>query len=112
ADSDTETFVAVKAFVDNWRWEGVPFYLRTGKRLAESTHLLTVAYAQPPRRMFPLSCDQVVEAFGRDHLTFELGEPGTITSSFLAKVPGPTMQLGDAHHEANYDSHGDAQAGV
>src|SRR5262249_10513238 len=112
ADSDTETFVAVKAFVDNWRWEGVPFYLRTGKRLAESKHLLTVAYAQPPRRMFPLSCDQVVEAFGRDHLTFELGEPGTITSSFLAKVPGPTMQLGEANMQFSYDSLGADEQGL
>ena len=89
ADSDTETFVAVKAFVDNWRWEGVPFYLRSGKRLAESRHLLTVAFAQPPRRMFPLDCDQIVESFGHDHLTFELGDPGSISASFLAKVPGP-----------------------
>jgi glucose-6-phosphate 1-dehydrogenase len=105
-DSDTETFVAVKAFVDNWRWEGVPFFLRTGKRLAESKHLLTIAFGQPPRRMFPLDCDQVVESFGRDHLTFELGEPGTISASFLAKVPGPTMQLGEAHMQFNYDSLG------
>jgi glucose-6-phosphate 1-dehydrogenase len=103
-ESDTETFVAVKAFIDNWRWEGVPFFLRTGKRMAESKHLLTIAFAQPPRRMFPLDCDQVVESFGRDHLTFELGEPGTISASFLAKVPGPTMQLGEAHMQFNYDS--------
>ncbi len=111
-DSDTETFVAVKAFVDNWRWEGVPFYLRTGKRMAENKHLLTVAFAQPPRRMFPLDCTQVVESFGRDHLTFELGEPGTITSSFLAKVPGPTMQLGEAHMQFSYDSLGADEHGL
>jgi glucose-6-phosphate 1-dehydrogenase len=101
-DSDTETFVAVKAFVDNWRWEGVPFYLRTGKRMAESKHLLTIAFAQPPRRMFPLDCDQIVESFGRDHLSFELGEPGSISASFLAKVPGPTIQLGEAHMQFSY----------
>jgi glucose-6-phosphate 1-dehydrogenase len=101
-DSDTETFVAVKAFVDNWRWEGVPFFLRTGKRLAESKHLLTIAFAQPPRRMFPLDCDQIVESFGRDHLSFELGEPGSISASFLAKVPGPTIQLGEAHMQFSY----------
>jgi len=112
ADSDTETFVAVKAFVDNWRWEGVPFYLRTGKRLAESKHLLTIAFAQPPRRMFPVDCGSVVEAFGRDHLTFELGEPGTISASFLAKVPGPTMQLGEAHMQFSYDSLGADQHGL
>jgi len=102
AGSDTETFVALKAFIDNWRWEGVPFYLRSGKRLAESRHLLTVAYAQPPRRMFPLDCEQIVESFGHDHLTFELGEPGSISASFLAKVPGPTIELGEAHMRFSY----------
>jgi glucose-6-phosphate 1-dehydrogenase len=102
ADSETETFVAVKATVDNWRWEGVPFYLRSGKLLAESKHLLTVAFRQPARRMFPLDCDQVVESFGHDHLTFELGDPGSITASFLAKVPGPAIQLGEAHMKFNY----------
>jgi glucose-6-phosphate 1-dehydrogenase len=105
--SDTETFVAVKAFVDNWRWEGVPFYLRTGKRLEETRHLLTVAFTEPPRRMFPLDCEQVEESFGRDHLTFELGDPASISASFLAKVPGPTIQLGEAHMRFNYaDSFG------
>jgi glucose-6-phosphate 1-dehydrogenase len=102
ADSDTETFVAIKATVDNWRWEGVPFYLRSGKLLAESKHLLTVAFRQPARRMFPLDCDQVAESFGHDHLTFELGDPGSISASFLAKVPGPAMQLGEAHMQFSY----------
>jgi glucose-6-phosphate 1-dehydrogenase len=101
-DSDTETFVAVRAFVDNWRWEGVPFYLRSGKRMAQSRHLLTVAFANPPRRMFPLDCDQIAEAFGHDHLTFELGDPGSISASFLAKVPGPKIQLGEAHMRFSY----------
>ncbi len=101
-DSETETFVAIKAFIDNWRWEGVPFYLRSGKRLAQRKHLLTIAFAQPPRRMFPLDCDQIVEAFGHDHLTFELGDPGSISASFLAKVPGPTIRLGEAHMHFSY----------
>ena len=109
-DSETETFVAVKAFIDNWRWEGVPFYLRTGKRMAEKRNLLTIAYAQPPRRMFPLDCDQIAEAFGHDHLTFELGDPGSISASFLAKVPGPTIRLGEAHMQFSYaDTFGGAQ---
>ena len=101
-DSETETFVAVKAFIDNWRWEGVPFYLRTGKRLAQKRNLLTIAFAQPPRRMFPLDCDQIVESFGHDHLTFELGDPGSISASFLAKVPGPEIRLGEAHMHFSY----------
>jgi glucose-6-phosphate 1-dehydrogenase len=106
-DSDTETFVALRAFVDNWRWEGVPFFLRSGKRLAETRHLLTVAFSEPPRRMFPIDCSQVAEEFGHDHLTFELGDPGSISASFLAKVPGPKMQLGQAHMRFSYaDSFG------
>ena len=110
ADSDTETFVAVEAFVDNWRWEGVPFYLRSGKRMAESRHLLTIAFEQPPRRMFPLDCSQIAESFGHDHLTFELGDPGSISASFLAKVPGPTIQLGEAHMQFSYaDTFGGAE---
>ena len=52
--------------------------------------------------MFPLDCDQIAESFGRDHLTFELGDPGSISASFLAKVPGPTMQLGEAHMRFSY----------
>jgi glucose-6-phosphate 1-dehydrogenase len=106
-DSDTETFVALRAFVDNWRWEGVPFFLRSGKRLAQTHHMLTIAFSEPPRRMFPLDCSHVAEQFGHDHLTFELGEPGSISASFLAKVPGPTMQLGEAHMRFSYaDSFG------
>lgn len=102
ADSDTETFVALRAAVDNWRWEGVPFYLRSGKRLAQRRHLLTIAFKQPPRRMFPLDCDRIAESFGHDHLTFELGDPGSISASFLAKVPGPRMELGEAHMRFSY----------
>jgi glucose-6-phosphate 1-dehydrogenase len=101
-DSDTETFVALRAHVDNWRWSGVPFFLRSGKRMAQDRHLLTVAFKEPPRRMFPLDCSQVAESFGHDHLTFELGDPGSISATFLAKVPGPTIQLGEAHMRFSY----------
>jgi glucose-6-phosphate 1-dehydrogenase len=112
-NSDTETLIAVKAFVDNWRWEGVPFYLRSGKRMAESHHVLTIAFKQPPRRLFPLDSALIPEDFGRDHLTFELGDPGSISASFLAKVPGATMQLGEAHMKFTYaDAFGDDQAAL
>ena len=113
ADSETETFVALEAFIDNWRWEGVPFYLRSGKRMAETRHLLTIAFAQPPRRMFPLDCEQIVESFGHDHLTFELGDPGSISASFLAKVPGPEIRLGEAHMRFSYaDTFGGAEGAL
>jgi glucose-6-phosphate 1-dehydrogenase len=94
--------VALIAFVDNWRWSGVPFYLRTGKRMAQSRHLLTVSFKKPPRRMFPIDTRHVADAFGCDHLTFELGDPGSISASFLAKLPGPTLRLGQAHMNFSY----------
>ncbi|MGL5852135.1 MAG: glucose-6-phosphate dehydrogenase, partial [Phycicoccus sp.] len=52
-DSETETFVALKCFVDNWRWAGVPFFLRTGKRMAEGARIISIAFREPPQSMFP-----------------------------------------------------------
>jgi glucose-6-phosphate 1-dehydrogenase len=101
-DSETETYVALTAFVDNWRWAGVPFFLRTGKRLAQSRHVLTVSFSKPPRRMFPIDTRHFADRFGCDHLTFELGDPGSISASFLAKLPGPTLRLGQAHMNFSY----------
>ena len=104
SDSETETFVAVRAQVDNWRWAGVPFFLRTGKRLAQSRQVITLAFKQPPRRMFPLDARFTAESFGCDHLTFELGDPGSISVNFLAKVPGPKLELGEAEMDFSYAS--------
>ena len=52
-DSDTETFIALEARLDNWRWAGVPFYLRTGKEMAEGKRIISVAFREAPRSMFP-----------------------------------------------------------
>jgi glucose-6-phosphate 1-dehydrogenase len=101
-DSDTETFVALRAFVDNWRWEGVPFFLRSGKRLAATHHLLTVAFTEPPRRMFPIDCSQVAEQLGHAQQNFGLGAPGSNSATLLAKMTGPKMQLGQAHMRFSY----------
>jgi glucose-6-phosphate 1-dehydrogenase len=100
--SQTETFVALRASIDNWRWTGVPFFLRTGKRLAEQRRLLTIAFREPPRRMFR-AARAFVEDYGPDHISFDLGDPGGITTSFLAKVPGPSMRLGQARMEFSYE---------
>jgi glucose-6-phosphate 1-dehydrogenase len=97
-DSDVETFVAARVEIDNWRWAGVPFYLRTGKRMAETRRLLTIAFRDPPRRMFGAE-----NGFAPNELVFDLGDPGGITASFLAKVPGPTMQLAPAHLRLEHD---------
>ena len=52
-DSDTETFVALRCEIDNWRWAGVPFYLRTGKQMAEGARIVSIAFREPPKSMFP-----------------------------------------------------------
>ena len=52
-DSSTETFVALRCEVDNWRWSGVPFYLRTGKRMGEGARIISIAFREPPQSMFP-----------------------------------------------------------
>ena len=52
-DSDTETFIALKVGIDNWRWAGVPIYLRTGKRMAEGQRIISIAFKEAPRTMFP-----------------------------------------------------------
>jgi glucose-6-phosphate 1-dehydrogenase len=97
-DSDTETFVAMRVAIENWRWAGVPFYLRTGKRMAEGRRLLTITFREPPRRMF-----EIDQGFEPNELVFDLGDRGGISASFLAKVPGPTMHLGKANMRFDYD---------
>ncbi|MBS0379488.1 MAG: glucose-6-phosphate dehydrogenase [Proteobacteria bacterium] len=89
--SDTETFIALKCSIDNWRWAGVPFYLRTGKRLAEGQRIISIAFREPPRSMFPQ--DSGVGAQGPDHLTFDLADASKMSLSFYGKRPGPGMRL-------------------
>lgn len=97
-DSDTETFVAARAWIDNWRWAGVPFYLRTGKRLAQSRQTITLAFRSPPRSIF----NGVVTPGERNHLTIELGSQESVSLHFLAKAPGPTVELGPARMDFSY----------
>jgi len=91
ADSDTETFIALKCFIDNWRWAGVPFYLRTGKRLAEGQRIISIAFREPPKSMFPAGSG--IGAQGPDHLTFDLADATKMSLSFYGKRPGPGMRL-------------------
>jgi glucose-6-phosphate 1-dehydrogenase len=100
-ESETETFVALDARVDNWRWKGVPFFLRTGKRMARTRRTMTVAFKEPPLQMFP-DAGTLHADLGPNKIIFELGDPGSITGTFLAKLPGPTMQLGPASFNFDY----------
>ena len=91
ADSDTETFIAPKAEIDNWRWAGVPFFLRTGKRMAEGARIISIAFHEPPKSMFPPNSG--VGQHGPDHLTFDLADASKLSLSFYGKRPGPGMKL-------------------
>ena len=91
SDSETETFIALKCYVDNWRWAGVPFYLRTGKRMAEGARIISIAFREPPRSMFPPGSG--VGDNGPDHLTFDLADQSRMSLSFYGKRPGPGMRL-------------------
>jgi glucose-6-phosphate 1-dehydrogenase len=90
-ESDTETFIALKCAIDNWRWAGVPFFLRTGKRLAEGQRIISIAFREPPKSMFPVGSG--VGAQGPDHLTFDLADASKMSLSFYGKRPGPGMRL-------------------
>ena len=90
-DSSTETFVALRCELDNWRWSGVPFYLRTGKRMEESARIISIAFREPPHAMFPQHSR--VGRYGPDHLTFDLDESSRVSLSFYGKRPGMGMVL-------------------
>jgi glucose-6-phosphate 1-dehydrogenase len=90
-DSDTETFIALKVSLDNWRWAGVPIYLRTGKKMAEGIRVISIAFKEAPRTMFPAGSG--VGAQGPDHLTFDLADASKVSLSFYGKRPGPGMKL-------------------
>lgn len=90
-DSDTETFIALKVGIDNWRWAGVPIYLRTGKKMAEGQRIISIAFKEAPRTMFPPGSG--VGSEGPDHLTFDLADESKVSLSFYGKRPGPGMKL-------------------
>ncbi len=90
-ESETDTFVALRAEIDNWRWAGVPFYLRTGKKLPEGARIISIAFREPPKSMFP--ADSGVGLAGPDHLTFDLADAAKMSLSFYGKRPGTGMRL-------------------
>jgi glucose-6-phosphate 1-dehydrogenase len=101
ADSQTETMVAVRAEVDNWRWHGVPFFLRSGKALGASRQLITLGFQPPPLRMFPAHRKDT--PYGRQNeIVIDFADPGAIKIYFLTKVPGAKMSLGNAEMAFHY----------
>jgi glucose-6-phosphate 1-dehydrogenase len=99
--SRTETLAAVRAEVDNWRWAGVPFLLRSGKRMAASRQVITLGFHEPPLRMFPVPAMDTPDG-RRNEIVIDFADPGSITIGFLAKEPGATMRLGAAEMTFHY----------
>ncbi|HRC62779.1 MAG: glucose-6-phosphate dehydrogenase [Dehalococcoidia bacterium] len=89
--SNTETFVAMRLNIQNWRWEGVPFYLRTGKRMPETVTEVTVVFREAPIRFFSELPE--VSRLRPNQLSIRIQPEESITFSFLAKEPGPEVRV-------------------
>src|SRR5665213_1177189 len=89
-DSNVETFVALRLMIDNWRWAGVPFYLRTGKRLPKRTTEIAIRFREAPLALFR---DTPMDALGSDWLIIQVQPDEGIRLRFNAKKPGPEMNL-------------------
>jgi glucose-6-phosphate 1-dehydrogenase len=98
-DSRTETFVAMKLSIDNWRWADVPFYLRTGKRLPKRVTEIAIQFKRAP---FVLFRKTPVEHLTPNRLVLHIQPDEGISLSFGAKVPGPLLRLGTVHMAFQY----------
>ena len=99
-DSQTETFIALRAEVENTRWKGVPFYLRTGKSLAQSRQVISIGFQEPVMRLFPLG--RRAPHWRGNKIVVDFADPGSIHAHFLAKEPGPQMHLDAAEMTFHY----------
>jgi len=99
--SNVETYVAAKFLVDNWRWSGVPFYLRTGKSLPLSASEVRVQFRPTPNVLFAAQCGPKLDA---NAITLRLQPDEGITLRFNGKVPGTTIQIRPVRMHFGYDS--------
>ncbi|MFL5864801.1 MAG: glucose-6-phosphate dehydrogenase [Solirubrobacteraceae bacterium] len=93
-DSQVETFAALEVWVDTWRWSGVPFYLRTGKALADGRRTVTIGFSSAPLRLFPNHTPE--NCVRPSELVFELSDDPRVRVEVQTKVPGPVLDLGRA----------------
>jgi glucose-6-phosphate 1-dehydrogenase len=99
-DSDTETFVAAKLWIDNWRWEGVPFYLRHGKRLPTRATEIVVVFRDAPDYLFR---ETSMETLPPDHLTIRVQPHEGMSLAFQAKVPGAGIHARTVKMDFDYE---------
>ena len=104
--SGTETFAAIKFFVDNWRWQDVPFYLRTGKHLPEKISTITIQFRPVPHRAFPA---ESIENWQPNRLVISIQPQKSILLRFQAKEPGLKMLLNPVDMVFNYDNTYDSE---
>lgn len=100
ANSNTETFAAVKFYLNNWRWQDVPFYLRTGKRMQQKTSSITIQFRPVPHSTFP---DSQSDRLAANRLTINIQPQMDIRLRFTTKRPGLEMELNPAEMVFNYD---------
>ncbi len=100
-DSNVETFVALKLFIDNWRWSGVPFYLRTGKNLPMSASEVRIQFRPTPNVLFAAKCGNTL---GANALTLRLQPNEGISLRFNGKVPGSAVSARPVRMHFSYDS--------
>ena len=98
-DSDTETYVALRLKIDNWRWAGVPFYIRTGKRMSQRRTEIAVIFKPAPYALFR---DTAVDRLTRNKMIIHVQPDEGITLDFSAKQPGPAVHLGRVAMEFRY----------
>jgi glucose-6-phosphate 1-dehydrogenase len=100
--SSTETFVALKLLIDNWRWADVPFYLRTGKRLKRRVSEIAIKFKNPPLLLFQDICADQVQP---NLLIVRIQPDEGIALRFQAKVPGPDLSLGTVRMDFKYEDY-------
>jgi glucose-6-phosphate 1-dehydrogenase len=101
-DSRVETFVALKLLIDNWRWADVPFYLRTGKRLAARDTEIAIRFRRAP---FVLFRDTPVDRLSNNSLVMHIQPDEGITLRFGAKLPGPVLKIGAVDMDFDYEDY-------
>ncbi|MEO5911119.1 MAG: glucose-6-phosphate dehydrogenase [Pelobium sp.] len=99
-ESNTETFAALKFFIDNWRWQNIPFYVRTGKRMHQKSSIISIQFKDVPHLIFP---NQSSESWQQNRLIISIQPEMSIRLQVQAKRPGLDMTLNPVDMVFNYD---------
>ena len=108
-NSNIETFVAIRLMIDNWRWAGVPFYIRTGKKLPLRATEIAIQFRTPPAIMFK---ETEVSKLSANLLVVHVQPEEGISLRFAAKVPGPVVKIGDVNMKFQYKDYFGSKPGT